>query len=73
MKSQSIAPGIRILLSPEIEQKTGLSDTTRWRLERRGEFPARVQLSPGRIGWIESQIDEWLLARQVRSTRRRAR
>lgn len=27
------------------------------RLEARGEFPKRVQLSPGRIAWLTTEID----------------
>ncbi|WP_235884818.1 helix-turn-helix transcriptional regulator [Bradyrhizobium frederickii] len=34
-----------------------------WRLERAGKFPQRVKLSPQRVAWIESEIDEWIAAR----------
>lgn len=34
-----------------------------WRLERAGKFPLRVKLSPQRVAWIESEIDEWIAAR----------
>lgn len=42
---------------------TGLSYTTIFRLERDGSFPTRRQLSPGRVGWIKSEVEAWLLAR----------
>ena len=29
------------------------------RLEKRGEFPARVQLGPGRVAWREDEIEQW--------------
>lgn len=45
--------------------KTGLAASTQWRLERLGQFPARRQISPGLVGWLESEIDEWLLNRQI--------
>ena len=44
--------------------KAGLSSTTAWRLENAGLFPARRQLSPGRVGYVESEIEEWILSRQ---------
>ena len=29
-------------------------------LERRGLFPSRVTLSPAKVAWVESEVDEWL-------------
>lgn len=31
------------------DRVTGISRVTRWRLEREGKFPARIQISPGRV------------------------
>lgn len=50
----------RILNSKEIQNLTGLSRTTIWRLERSGDFPARVLLCPGRIGWRSSEVKMWI-------------
>ena len=33
---------------------------------RRGEFPASVQISPGRVGWFESDVDDWIEDRRSR-------
>jgi prophage regulatory protein len=33
------------------------------RLEKKGLFPKRLQLSPGRVGWLESEIDRWIAER----------
>ena len=30
------------------------------RLEKAGRFPKRVQLGPGRVGWVESEVLAWL-------------
>ncbi len=30
------------------------------RLEKAGQFPKRVQLGPSRVGWVESEVLEWL-------------
>jgi prophage regulatory protein len=52
-----------IIREPECRLRTGLSRSTRWRLERRGKFPRRRQLSPGCSGWIASEIAAWISAR----------
>jgi prophage regulatory protein len=30
------------------------------RLEQAGKFPKRIQLGPGRVGWIEDEVQEWM-------------
>jgi prophage regulatory protein len=64
----------RILRKKEVRHRTGYSDTTIWRRERQGRFPARVQLSEHSVGWYEDEIDAWIRdrirggCRQVKST-----
>ncbi len=53
----------RIIRSKEVQNKTGLSRTTIWRLERKGEFPSRVPLSAGSIGWRLGEVEEWIKTR----------
>jgi prophage regulatory protein len=45
-----------------------LSKSTLRRLERCGEFPARVYVSPRKIAWLSSDVDAWL-ARRAASRR----
>ena len=53
-----------IIRKPEVLKRTGLSDTTIWRLERADDFPARVQLTEGgSVGWVESEVERWVHAR----------
>jgi len=33
------------------------------RLEKVGKFPMRVQLGPNRVGWVESEVLDWLQKR----------
>jgi len=33
------------------------------RLERAGKFPKRVRLGQNRVGWLESEVIDWLQAR----------
>ena len=53
----------RFVREPECKHITGLSRTTRWRLERAGLFPKRHKISPNAIAWLESTIQEWLRGR----------
>jgi len=54
---------MRILRRHETRAKTGLSDGTIDLREARGEFPRRVRLGERAVGWLESEIDEWIAAR----------
>lgn len=44
---------------------TGLSKTTIWRLERASDFPKRIRLSAGAVGYRMSDIQAWLDSRQT--------
>jgi prophage regulatory protein len=50
----------RILKRRERRERVGLSEPTLWRLERAGKFPARRQISAGRVGWLEREIEDWI-------------
>ena len=54
---------MRILNSNEVVKKIGLSEVTIWRRERDGSFPKRINLSDRRVGWAESEIEDWLDSR----------
>ena len=53
----------RILRLEEVTKMVGLSRTTLWRMERKGEFPARIPLSNRSVGWRFVDIDKWLRER----------
>ncbi len=48
----------------DVDQRIGLSSTTRWRLAKAGKFPKAIQLSPGRVGYRRSDIDAWVASRK---------
>jgi len=48
---------------PMVMARTGLSATTIWRMERRGEFPKRLRLSANAVGWREEELKAWIDAR----------
>ena len=53
-------PQIRVIKKPELRQKIPASDVTIWRWEKLNKFPKRIVLGGNSVGWIESEIDEWL-------------
>ena len=58
---------MKILRIGKVTEATGLSRTTLWRLERSGDFPRRIRLSPNSTGWIESEIEQWIESRPRKS------
>ena len=53
----------RFLREKQCRDISGLSRTTRWRLERAGLFPKRYSISPGAVAWLASEVQEWLQSR----------
>lgn len=52
-----------ILRDSDLDRLTGISRTTRWRLERNQKFPARIRLSPNSVGWLEEEVLDWIASR----------
>jgi predicted DNA-binding transcriptional regulator AlpA len=55
----------RFVREPERENVTGLSRTTWWRMEQQGLAPRRRTLSRNSVGWLLSEIREWLAQREI--------
>jgi prophage regulatory protein len=53
----------RLLRESEVAAMVGLGRTTRWEMERRGEFPRRRQISAHKVGWLESELLAWMQSR----------
>jgi prophage regulatory protein len=52
-----------LLRRPQVQQRTGLSRSTLYQYIKDGEFPASVQLGPRAVGWLESDVSDWITAR----------
>jgi len=50
----------RIIRKKEVLMIVGLSAVTIWRKEKKGEFPKRVKLGGNSVGWLKSEIDQWI-------------
>ena len=53
-------PPPRILSRAEVLKRLSLSTSTLWRMRRRNEFPPPIQISPNRVGWLESVVSGWI-------------
>jgi prophage regulatory protein len=62
---------MEFLFLKELEQVTGLSETTISRMERKGAFPKRVKISARRVAWLKQDVLDWMesvsIARRVSS------
>lgn len=54
---------MRILSMKQLRELVLYSPQHIYRLEKAKEFPKRVRLGPNRVGWIESEVHEWLKSR----------
>ena len=54
---------MRILSKKQLRELVVYSPQHIDRLEKAGKFPKRIQLGPNRVGWIESEIYDWLKQR----------
>ena len=54
---------LRLLRFPVVRERTGLSRSTIWRLERRGEFPRHHRIAPNVVAWVEEDVIGWIEGR----------
>ena len=53
----------QILRLPAVQKRTALSRSTILCLVDQGLFPAPIRLSVRCVGWIETELDEWITQR----------
>jgi prophage regulatory protein len=61
---------LNILRLPEVKRMTGLSRSTLYELQAVHRFPHAIKISARSVGWIESEVQEWI-ARRAELSRRR--
>ncbi len=52
---------MRILTRAQVRDRVSISFAEIARREARGEFPKRIQISPNRVGWLEDEIDDFII------------
>jgi len=64
MASEISKQSVRLTRLGEVRRLTGLSTSGVYAAMSRGEFPQRVALNSGTaVGWVESEIQEYVLSR----------
>lgn len=51
---------MRIIRLKEVMHKTGLARSTVYKYMSEKRFPTTVKLSETSVGWVESEIDDWI-------------
>ncbi len=59
----NVSAGRRIIRRNELQRIVPFSMVHVWRLEKRGEFPKRIQLGPNAIGWFADEVAAWCESR----------
>lgn len=55
----------RILRLPDVKAKTGFGRSTIYGLMANGEFPQSIRIGAHAVGWLESDIDQWIETRRI--------
>lgn len=59
--------GLRILRRRQVEEMVGLSCSTIYAAIAAGEFPKPVQLGAQSVGWLLSDVENWIRERVAAS------
>jgi prophage regulatory protein len=58
---------LTVLRLAQVQSRTGLSRSSIYQKISEGSFPLQVSLGPRSVGWIESEIDDWVEKQILRS------
>lgn len=51
---------MKILRCKEVEKKLSIGHSKIYRMIEENQFPRPIKLGPKSVGWLESEIDEWV-------------
>lgn len=54
---------MRLIREKDVLDRLGVSRATLWRWERLGITPARRQLGPQAVAWLETEIEDFIASR----------
>ena len=64
VKTQRTGSQREIIRPKELAEMLGLSIPTIYRMYNEGQLPRKVKISSHAVGWLRSDIEEWLLQRK---------
>jgi prophage regulatory protein len=57
----------RVLRLPQVCAATGLRRSFIYQLQAQNRFPNRIKIGARAVGWLESEVQEWLIERIAQS------
>lgn len=63
-ESTSLASAQALIDRKQLLRLVPLSDRTIFNLEKRGEFPQRLAITPRRVAWYLNEVTEWMEKRR---------
>lgn len=54
---------MRIMRLKEVMSNTGLGRSSIYKYIAEGQFPKPVPLTDRAVGWVDGEVDEWIMAR----------
>jgi prophage regulatory protein len=54
---------LKLIRFQTVRDRTGLSRSTIWRLERTGAFPKHHRISANAVAWVEQDVVDWMKAK----------
>ena len=57
----NLFPRARILRMSDLLEMLGISESSVRRLMKKGGFPSSVRVSENIVGWLESEVEDWIL------------
>lgn len=58
--SETLTLPDRMVREVECKNLSSLSRTRRWELEKQGKFPKRIKISERAVGWLLSDLMNWM-------------
>lgn len=55
--------GLSILRRKQVQSRTGLARSTIYHYIKSGTFPRPIPLGPRAVGWLESDVSNWIAER----------
>lgn len=65
--AENTKPATSIIRRKAVEARTGLSRSTIYQRVKDGTFPPPISLGPKAVGWLQSEIEDWIAERVRRS------
>ena len=54
---------LQVLRLPEVRKVTGLCRSMTYQLEAEHRFPRRIKIGARAVGWVEGEVQEWIVQR----------